>query len=99
VLEDHEVALREGENLLGRVEEGVAWIESPTVSRRHARILIEGGRAILEDLASKNGTFLRGQRIAAPTPLRDGDVIRLGGVAMTVRAVGPDRATRTGDDR
>src|SRR5258706_2453115 len=37
VLEDHEVALREGENLLGRVEEGVAWIESPTVSRRHAR--------------------------------------------------------------
>jgi DNA-binding winged helix-turn-helix (wHTH) protein len=99
VLEDHEVALREGENLLGRVEEGVAWIESPTVSRRHARILIEGGRAILEDLASKNGTFLRGQRIAAPTPLRDGDVIRLGGVAMTLRAVGADRATRTGDDR
>jgi DNA-binding winged helix-turn-helix (wHTH) protein len=95
VLEDHEVALRQGENLLGRVEDGVAWIESPTVSRRHARILIEGGAAILEDLASKNGTFLRGQRITAPTPLRDGDVIRLGGVTMTLRAVGANQATRT----
>jgi DNA-binding winged helix-turn-helix (wHTH) protein len=95
VLEDHEVALRQGENLLGRMEDGAAWIESPTVSRRHARILIEGEQAILEDLASKNGTFLRGQRIAAPTPLRDGDVIRLGGVTMTLRAVGADQATLT----
>ena len=98
VLEDREVALRQGENVLGRVEDGVAWIESPTVSRRHARILIEGGQAILEDLASKNGTFLRGQRISAPTPLRDGDAIRLGRVGMTLRAVGADQATRTDED-
>jgi DNA-binding winged helix-turn-helix (wHTH) protein len=95
VLEDREVALHQGENVLGRVEEGAAWIESPTVSRRHARILIEGGQAILEDLASKNGTFLRGQRISVPTPLRDGDAIRLGRVGMTLRVVGADRATRT----
>lgn len=95
ILEDHEVALRQGENLLGRVEDGAVWIESPTVSRRHARILIDGGEAILEDLASKNGTFLRGQRIAAPTRLRDGDVILLGGVAMTLRALGANQATRT----
>jgi DNA-binding winged helix-turn-helix (wHTH) protein len=98
VLEDREVALRPGENVLGRVEDGVAWIESPTVSRRHARILIEGGQAILEDLASKNGTFLRGQRISAPTPLRDGDVIRLGRVGLTLRAVGAGQATRTDED-
>jgi DNA-binding winged helix-turn-helix (wHTH) protein len=98
VLADHEVALRQGENLLGRVEDGAVWIESPTVSRRHARILVEGEKAILEDLASKNGTFLRGQRIAAPTPLRDGDVIRLGGVAMTLRALGANQSTRTEGD-
>lgn len=95
ILEDREVALQSGENLLGRVENGAVWIESPTVSRRHARILIDGEEAILEDLASKNGTFLRGQRIAAPTRLRDGDVIRLGGVAMTLRALGANQATRT----
>ena len=44
VLEDREVALHPGENLLGRVEEGVAWLESSTVSRRHACIRVEGGR-------------------------------------------------------
>ena len=60
VLQDREVALRPGENLLGRVDDGVAWIESPTVSRRHARILVEEDRAILEDLGSKNGTFVGG---------------------------------------
>src|SRR5262245_30070134 len=38
VFEDREIALRPGENLLGRVGEGVRWIASSTVSRRHARL-------------------------------------------------------------
>jgi DNA-binding winged helix-turn-helix (wHTH) protein len=97
VLEDREVMLRPGENLLGRVEDGLVWIESRSASRRHARILVEGGEVILEDLASKNGTFLRGQRISAPTPLADGDVFRLGRVSIMLRAVRPDEATRTDD--
>lgn len=95
VLEDREVALRPGENLLGRVDDGVVWLESPTVSRRHARILVEGGEVVLEDLASKNGTFLRGERISVPTPLADGDVFRLGRVTMRLLAVRPDQDTRT----
>jgi DNA-binding winged helix-turn-helix (wHTH) protein len=98
VLEDREVALHPGENLLGRVEEGVAWLPSSSVSRRHARVVVEGGQVLLEDLGSKNGTFLRGQRISAPTPLADGDVIRLGRVSMMLRAVRPDEATRTDAD-
>ena len=69
LFEDREIALRPGENLLGRVDEGVVWIESPSVSRRHARIRIEGGQAVLEDLGSKNGTYWRGQRISAPVLL------------------------------
>ncbi len=93
MLEDREIALQPGENLLGRVEEGVAWIEAPTVSRRHARILVEGGRAILEDLGSKNGTFLRGERISAPMPLANGDVIRLGRVSMRLQIVRADAST------
>lgn len=95
VLEDREVALHPGENVLGRVEEGVAWLDSPSVSRRHARLLIEGGNVVLEDLASKNGTFVRGQRIAGPTPLSDGDVFHLGRVAVRLRALPLDAATRT----
>jgi hypothetical protein len=94
-LEDIEIALREGENLLGRVEEGVTWLESPTVSRRHARILVTNGRATLEHLGSKNGTYLRGERLRSPTALTDGDEIRMGQVVMTFRVLSPAASTRT----
>lgn len=98
VLEDREIVLHPGENLLGREEEGVAWLESPSVSRRHARILVEGGEVILEDLASKNGTFVRGERISAPTRLADGDVFRLGRVSIKLRAGQANQPTRTEPD-
>jgi DNA-binding winged helix-turn-helix (wHTH) protein len=97
-LDDREIALRLGENLLGRLDEGVAWFESPTVSRRHARIVVEGGKATLEDLGSKNGTFLRGERISSARPLADGDEILLGRVLMTFRVL-PPVSTRTGVGR
>jgi DNA-binding winged helix-turn-helix (wHTH) protein len=98
VLEDREITLGPGENVLGRVDEGVVWIESSSVSRRHARILVDGASVLLEDLGSKNGTFLRGERISGPTPLADGDVFRLGRVAVTLRRVHPDQKTRTDAD-
>ena len=97
VLSDREITLHAGENVLGRVEDGVVWMESSTVSRRHARILVEGDQVVLEDLASKNGTFVRGRRISVPTPLVDGDTFRLGRVEVKLRAVRPDEATRTDD--
>jgi DNA-binding winged helix-turn-helix (wHTH) protein len=95
VLADREIVLRPGENLLGRVEEGVAWLESPSVSRRHARIVVGDGGVVLEDLASKNGTFVGGERITAPTRLADGDSFRLGRVQMKLRAGRADERTRT----
>jgi hypothetical protein len=95
ILRDREVALHQGENLLGRVENGVAWLDSPTVSRRHARIVIEDGAVFLEDLGSKNGTFLHEERIAGPVPLADGDVFRVGRVSLTFRAQAVDQATHT----
>ena len=95
LFDDREISLRPGENLLGRVEDGVLWIESPSVSRRHARIRIEGGQAVLEDLGSKNGTFWRGQRISSPVILSDGDEIRLGKVGLTLRILPADATTLT----
>jgi DNA-binding winged helix-turn-helix (wHTH) protein len=95
LLHDREVVLQPGENVLGRVEEGAVWLDSPAVSRRHARIVVEGDRAVLEDLGSKNGTFLRGRRITAPELLADGDELRVGRVTMTLRVVEPDQDTRT----
>jgi pSer/pThr/pTyr-binding forkhead associated (FHA) protein len=77
------------------VEEGVAWIDSPWVSRRHARIVVAGQAASLEDLGSKNGTFLRGKRISEPEPLRHGDEICLGRVPMVFRVFPVARSTRT----
>jgi len=96
VLDDREVALREGENLLGREEDGVLWIDAPTVSRRHARIVVADGGAVLEDLGSKNGTHVKGVRLTAPVPLADGDEIWLGQVPLTFRvlAAGPTRTAR-----
>lgn len=80
-----QVALREGENVIGREENAAAWIESASVSRRHARIVVSQGKATLEDLGSKNGTFLRGQKLAAPADLADGDEIRVGLVPLRIR--------------
>jgi DNA-binding winged helix-turn-helix (wHTH) protein len=96
-LEDREVALKEGENLLGRVEGGTVWIESRSVSRRHARITVTNGAATLEDLGSKNGTFVSDRRLSEAATLADGDPIRLGKVRMTFRVLPPDISTTTDD--
>jgi DNA-binding winged helix-turn-helix (wHTH) protein len=94
VLGPREIPLVEGENILGRAEDACARIDSAKASRRHARITVQDGRATLEDLCSKNGTFLRGGRLGGPEPLRDGDEIVIGPVLMTFR-VGPSRSTET----
>jgi pSer/pThr/pTyr-binding forkhead associated (FHA) protein len=54
------------------------------ISRRHCRIANAGGFYTIEDLGSRNGTWVNGER-AQKAALRDGDVIRLGGVEMTFR--------------
>jgi DNA-binding winged helix-turn-helix (wHTH) protein len=86
ILENGRIELAEGENLVGRDPRAQAWIDLPTVSRRHARIVIAGGEARLEDLGSKNGTCLRGQRVDAPRALRDRDAILFGSIQATFRA-------------
>ena len=53
-----EIALREGDNVLGRTGQDVVVLDSPTVSRHHAVVRVSGDRATIEDLGSKNGTWL-----------------------------------------
>ena len=81
------VTLREGENLIGREEGAVAWIESAGVSRRHARIVISDGTAILEDLGSRNGTVLRGQKVTSPMVLVADEEIKVGPVPLRFRVI------------
>jgi DNA-binding winged helix-turn-helix (wHTH) protein len=82
---DREISLSEGENILGRDHGAVAWIDVYSVSRQHARIVISGDEAVLEDLGSKNGTFARGIPVLRPTSVADGDEIRIGTAVMTLR--------------
>jgi DNA-binding winged helix-turn-helix (wHTH) protein len=79
------VALAEGEYVLGRHSESIVPIEADTVSRRHARLRIADGKAVLDDLGSHNGTFARGDRLAGPTVLGDGDSFKMGSVALVFR--------------
>src|SRR5262245_7939060 len=69
VYQGRETILRDGENILGRARDAAACIQSPKVSRHHARILVSNGHATLEDLGSLNGTYLRGERVLSPAPL------------------------------
>ena len=81
--------LGEGEHILGRDACAAVFLDSPSVSRRHARIRIADGHATFEDLGSKNGSSVRGQRTHGPIPLADGDVITTGVIELTFRMVRP----------
>jgi pSer/pThr/pTyr-binding forkhead associated (FHA) protein len=85
----------EGANVIGRELDATVQIDSPGVSRHHARILVSRGEATLEDTGSKNGTQLNGIRLAAPARLADGDEIGLGTIKLKFRIVAPTSATET----
>ncbi len=79
--------LSEGANLIGRDRDCAVRIDSTTVSRHHARIVVTGGEATIEDLASKNGTYVNGERVSRPIAIHDGAEIRVGAEAMTYRTI------------
>jgi DNA-binding winged helix-turn-helix (wHTH) protein len=87
--------LAEGEHVLGRDPDAEIFLNSGGVSRRHARVVISAGRATLEDLGSKNGTFVGDHRVEGPKSLGDGDIIRLGSVTLTLRIFQTPSSTRT----
>jgi DNA-binding winged helix-turn-helix (wHTH) protein len=92
---DGRAALKEGEHVLGRDPDLELFIDGPGVSRRHALIRVSGANATIQDLGSKNGTFVADRSAASPTPLADGDIIRLGSVELTFIALSARYSTRT----
>jgi DNA-binding winged helix-turn-helix (wHTH) protein len=95
-----EIALGPGENRIGRDHEAVVWVDDSSVSRRHARIVIdEEGAATLEDLGSKNGTFLKGRRIRGVARLSDKDELTIGSAAMTFRVLRTTGSTVSNAER
>lgn len=69
----------EGDQLtIGRDSSNAVAINDSEVSRRHARLSFQGGKYVVEDLGSTNGTFVNGQRLSGPVVLKPGDVVSLG---------------------
>ena len=90
-----EITLDPGENLIGRDRGAVVWIDDESVSRRHARVTIEEDGASIEDLDSKNGTYVRGRKIRGPVALADRDVVKIGPATLTLRVMKRTGSTRS----
>jgi pSer/pThr/pTyr-binding forkhead associated (FHA) protein len=71
-------SLPEGEVLIGRSSDCDIQIEDPGVSRRHARLIVKPGEVVVEDVGSKNFTFVNEARLTGPTPLSPGAEIQFG---------------------
>lgn len=84
-----------GEHVIGREEDADVRIDASTVSRRHARVIVQPNRAMLQDFESKNGTFRGDERVTSSTPLADGDALRIGTVLVTFHMQPRARTTRT----
>jgi len=69
----------EGDQIdIGRDSTNEIVINDAEISRRHARLTFQGGKYVLEDLGSTNGTFVNGQRLAGPRVLKSGEVVSFG---------------------
>jgi ABC-type multidrug transport system ATPase subunit len=82
----------------GRLDDSTVQIDSPLVSRNHARLEPVGGRWVLTDQASTNGTFVNGKRVIGPTYLKAGDRIDIAtfGFLFTGEGVRPIDAAAHG---
>jgi DNA-binding winged helix-turn-helix (wHTH) protein len=89
--------LAEGVNVLGRDPGADVFLDDDAVSRRHARVTVDGAKAVVEDLGSKNGTFLGGRKVEEPAPLAGGDALLVGSILLVVsvaRGVGTTATLR-----
>jgi DNA-binding winged helix-turn-helix (wHTH) protein len=93
--DDRSFALAPGENVIGRDPRCAVWVEASGVSRRHACIEVGPTGATIADLASRNGTFVAGERVTTPRPIADGAVIELGAATLVFRAWSDVGAPRT----
>jgi hypothetical protein len=74
-----EMILQKGEITIGRAEScDIGLFGDPLVDKLHAKLLRQGDQYLVIDTGSMAGTYVNDRRIDGPTPLRDGDTIRLG---------------------
>jgi uncharacterized RDD family membrane protein YckC len=92
---DREIALREGEFLLGRSRSCAVRIDEDSVSRSHAMLSLRNGSARVRDLGSSNGVFVNGRRAEKDLVVGDGDEILLGSASLRLEINDPAVGTLT----
>jgi hypothetical protein len=91
-----EIPLPDGTHLIGRSDSCLIRCESVRVSRCHAEVHISPERAVVEDLGSRNGTWLRGERILGTAEIQTGDTVSVGPEVIQFVAAGPEASTASG---
>jgi pSer/pThr/pTyr-binding forkhead associated (FHA) protein len=91
------IPLADGEALVGRDPSVTVPLQSSLASWHHARIVVSMSAATIEDLGSKNGTEVCGERLTACRDLGDGDNITIGGVQLVFRTGEKTRPTETAE--
>lgn len=81
--------------MIGRAPDTALRVDSMAVSRHHARVVVSGARARLEDLGSKNGTLVDGTIVSGSVDLVDGARIQVGPAVLVVHVIGLTGSTET----
>jgi serine phosphatase RsbU (regulator of sigma subunit) len=83
--------------IIGRSSDAAITVADRSMSRRHARLFLEAGEWLVEDLGSRNGTLLNGRRISDATPVGIGTSLRIGSTTISVtEAAGDEPLTSAG---
>jgi DNA-binding winged helix-turn-helix (wHTH) protein len=90
-----EYPLTDGVNVIGRDQSAEVRLDLTTVSRQHAQVLVTEEGASLEDLQSKNGTYVGETKVSCAVLLAEGDKIRVGSVLLTFKTAHPGATTKS----
>jgi len=92
------IAVKRTRFLIGRAEECDIRPLSDEVSRRHCAIVVGPEAVSVEDLGSRNGTYVNGERIKERTPVTDGDLLRVGSLELRFSCTSQGGAGGSEDD-
>jgi hypothetical protein len=90
--QQHDFELPEGDFVLGRGTDCQLALDDALVSRRHATLFVVGDAVFIDDLGSRNGVRVNGQRVVARTRLSEGDKIRVGDQDLSLHRVNKSHA-------
>jgi hypothetical protein len=84
------ISLPDGEWTVGRAPDNAVVIPDPSVSARHAELLVSYGEVIVRDPGARNGTFVDGRRVESQFPVETRQVVRFGAVEIQVQVAAPE---------